>query len=106
MSDGDGHHGTGTDTLCIVKVEKGNNDARYRCHVTNETGEKFSKEAIFKVGKLVMNVIDMCAAENFYWYRNLTEFSLCHNIKHLCLFSKLAARMGTYFRRVLIFIGC
>ena len=28
------------------------------------------------------------------------------DIKHWCLFSKLAARMGAYFRGVLIFMGC
>ena len=56
LSDNDRHHDTGTDTLHIVKVEKGDNEARYRCRVKNEIGEEFSKEAVLKVGKLVVNV--------------------------------------------------
>ena len=67
LSDDDRHHGTGTDTLHIVKVEKGDSKARYRCSVKNEIEEEFSKEAVLKVGKLVINVVDMCAAENFCW---------------------------------------
>ena len=63
----DRHHDTATDTLCIVKVEKGDSKARYRCSVKNEVGEKFSKEAVLTIGKLVINVVDMCAAENIYW---------------------------------------
>ena len=46
---------TGTDTLHIIKVEKSDNKARYRCSVKNEIGEvEFSKEAVLKVGKLVI----------------------------------------------------
>ena len=52
LSDDNRHHGTGTDTLRIVKVEKGDSKARYRCSVKNEKGEEFSKEAVLKVGKL------------------------------------------------------
>ena len=65
LSDDDRHHDTDTDTLRIVKVEKGDSKAYYRCSVKNEIGEKFSKEAVLKVGKLVINVVDMCAAETF-----------------------------------------
>ena len=67
LSDDNRHHGTGTDTLHIVKVKKGDSKACYQCSVKNEIGEEFSKEAVLKVGKLVINVVDMCAAENFYW---------------------------------------
>ena len=65
LSDDDRHHDSGTDTLRIVKVENSDNKPRYRCHVTNEIGEEFSKEAVLKVGRLVVNVVDMCTAENF-----------------------------------------
>ena len=64
LSDDDRHHDTGTDTLHIVKVEKSDNKARYRCSVKNEIDKVFSKEAILTVGKLVVNVVDMCAAEH------------------------------------------
>ena len=59
LSDDDRHHDTGTDTLRIVKVEKGDNKARYRCRVKNEIGEEFSKEAVLKVGKSLMNVFSI-----------------------------------------------
>ena len=59
LSDDDRNHGTGTDTLHIVKVEKVDNKARYRCHVKNEIGKKFSKEAVLTVGKLVINAVDI-----------------------------------------------
>ena len=58
LSDDDRHHDTGTDTLRIVKVEKGDSK-RYWCHVKNKIGEEFSKEALLKVGKLVIVVDDM-----------------------------------------------
>ena len=58
LSDDDRHHGTGTDTLCIVKVEKGDSKACYQCSVKNEIGEEFSKEAVLKVGRSVINVVD------------------------------------------------
>ena len=67
LSDDDRHHDTGTDTLHIVKVEKSDSKARYRCRVKNEIREEFSKEAVLKVGKLVINT---CAAEIFYLYLN------------------------------------
>ena len=65
LSDDDRHHDTGTDTLPIVKVEKSDSKARYRCSVKNEIGEEFSKEAVLNVGKLVINMVDMCTAETF-----------------------------------------
>ena len=52
------HHNTGTDTLCIVKVEKGDSKGRYQCHVKNEIGEVFSKEAVLIVSKLVIDLSD------------------------------------------------
>ena len=54
LSNDDRHHDTGTDTLCIVKVEKGNSKAHYRCHVKNEIAEVFSKETVLTVCKLVI----------------------------------------------------
>ena len=54
LSDDDRHCDTGTHTLRIVEMERSDNKARYRCHVRNEIGETFSKEALFKVGKLVV----------------------------------------------------
>ena len=55
LSDDDRHRDTGTHTLRIVKVEKGDNKARYRCHVKNEIGEEFSKDAVLTVSKLVID---------------------------------------------------
>ena len=69
LSDDDRHHDTGTKTLRIVKVEKGDNKARYQCRVKNEMTEEFSKEAVLKVGKLVVN---MCAAANLLLEAKLT----------------------------------
>ena len=66
LSDDNRHHGTGTDTLHIVKVEKGDSKAHYRCSVKNEI-EEFSKEAVLTVSKLVINVFSMCTAKNFHW---------------------------------------
>ena len=58
LSDDDRHHGTGTDTLHIVKVEKmGDNKARYRCSVRSEIGEEFSDEAVLTVSKLMIVVV-------------------------------------------------
>ena len=62
LSDDDRHHDTDTDTLRIVKVEK-SDGKHYRCRVKNEIGKEFSKEAVLKVGKLV--VIVMCVQLNF-----------------------------------------
>ena len=60
LSDDDRHCETGTHTLGIVKVEKSDNKARYRCLVKNEIGEEFSKDALLTVSKLVINVVDAC----------------------------------------------
>ena len=67
LSDDDRHHGTGTDNLHIVKVEKGDSKSHYQCSVKNEIGEEFSKEAVLTVGKLIINIVDVCTAKNFYW---------------------------------------
>ena len=64
LSDDGRHHGTGTDTLRIVKVEKGDSKAHYQCSVKNEIGEEFSKEAVL-VGKLIMDVFNMCVLPYF-----------------------------------------
>jgi len=63
LSDDDRHHDTDTDNLHIVKVEKRDSKARYRCSVKNEVGEEFSTEAVLTVSKLVI----MCTAKNFHW---------------------------------------
>ena len=60
LSDDDRHRDTGTHTLRIVKVEKGDNKARYRCLVKNKIGVEFSKDALRTVSKLVINVVDVC----------------------------------------------
>ena len=61
LSDDDRHRDTGTHTLGIVKMEKSDNKARYRCLVKNEIGEEFSKDALLTVSKLViMSVVDVC----------------------------------------------
>ena len=54
LSDDGRHHDTSTDTLRIVKVKKGDSKAHYRCHVTNEIGNEFSREAVLTVSKLVI----------------------------------------------------
>ena len=54
LSDDDRHHDTGTDTLHIVKVEKGDSKGHYGCHVKNEIGDEFSREAVLTVSKLVI----------------------------------------------------
>ena len=54
LSDDDRYHDTDNDTLHIMQVEKGDSKAHYRCHVKNEIGEEFSKEAILTVSKLVI----------------------------------------------------
>ena len=56
LSDDGRHHDTDTDTLRILKVEKGDSKGRYRCHVKNEIKEEFSKEAILTVSKLVIGL--------------------------------------------------
>ena len=57
LSDDDRHHGTDTDTLRIVKVEKGDSKAHYWCSVKNEIGEEFSEEAVLTVSKLMIEVV-------------------------------------------------
>ena len=64
LSNDDRYHDTGTDTLHIVKVEKGDSKAHYRCHVKNETGDEFSRDAVLIVSKLV--IIDMGVVEKFH----------------------------------------
>ena len=54
LSNNDRYHDTGTDILRIVKVEKCDSKDHYRCHVKNEIGEEFSKEAVLTVSKLVI----------------------------------------------------
>ena len=58
LSDDDRHHGTGTNTLHIVKVEKGDSKAHYQCSVRNEIGEEFSKEAVLTVSKLIIGLYE------------------------------------------------
>ena len=52
LSDDDRHQDTDTDTLHILKVEK--SKASYRCHIMNDFGERFSKEAVLTVSKLII----------------------------------------------------
>ena len=52
LSNDDRHHDASTDTLRVVKVEKGDSKAHYRCHVKNEIGDEFSREAVLTVSKL------------------------------------------------------
>ena len=59
LSDGDRFCDTNTDTLHILEVEK-SDKGRYRCHIENDLGEEFSKEAVLKVSKLFIVVDDMC----------------------------------------------
>ena len=60
LSDDDRHCDTGTHTLHIVKMEIFDNKAHYRCHVKNEIGEEFSREAVLTVSKLVISVVNIC----------------------------------------------
>ena len=60
LRDGNKYCDTGTHTLHIVNMEKSDNKAHYRCLVKNEIGEEFSKDALFTVSKLVINVVDVC----------------------------------------------
>ena len=69
LSDDDRYCDTDTDTLHIVKVEMGDSKAHYRCHVKNETGEEFSREAVLTVSKLVIDCKLSLAAKH-------TEFFL------------------------------
>ena len=69
LSDDDRYRDTDTDTLRIVKVEKGDSKAHYWCSVKNEIGEEFSKEAVLTVSKLVIDCKLSLAAKH-------TEFFL------------------------------
>ena len=55
LSDDSKYHDTSTDTLHIVKVEKADSKAHYRCHVKNEIGDEFSRDAVLTVSKLVID---------------------------------------------------
>ena len=59
LSDGDKHQGVHTDTLKIVKVEKGDQGC-YRCLVKNDVDRTISDEALLTDSKLVM--LTMCLA--------------------------------------------
>ena len=48
-----------TDTFRISKVEK-SDKASYRCHIKNDLGEKFSKEAVLTVSKWIIVVDVRC----------------------------------------------
>ena len=56
LSDDEKYCDTDTDTLNIVEVEKGDK-GRYRCRVSNYTGEAVSKEAVLTVSKLGDDVL-------------------------------------------------
>ena len=57
LSDDEKHYDTATDTLNIVEVEK-SDKGRYRCCIKNDLDEKFSKEAVLAISKLII-VVDM-----------------------------------------------
>ena len=57
LSDDEKHYDTATDTLNIVEVEK-SDKGRYRCRIKNDLDEKFSKEAVLAISKLII-VVDM-----------------------------------------------
>ena len=54
LSDGDRYCDTNTDTLQVEMSDKG----CCRCHIENDLGEKFSKEAVPTVSELVI-VVDV-----------------------------------------------
>ena len=58
LSDDEKYYGTGTDTLHIVEVEK-RDKGHYRCRIKNDLDEKFSKEAVLAIIKLITVVVDM-----------------------------------------------
>ena len=66
LSDDDRHRDTGTHTLGIVMMEKSDNKARYRCLVKNKIGEKFSRDSVLTISKLVMMWF-MFVCSNFNW---------------------------------------
>ena len=54
LCDDNRYRDTDTDTFHISKVEKSDNKAHYRCHIKNDLDEKFSKEAVLTVSKLII----------------------------------------------------
>ena len=67
LSDDEKYCDTGTDTLHIVEVEKGDK-GRYRCCVSNYTGETFSEEAFLTVSKLVIHVGWVCVLFTYNYF--------------------------------------
>lgn len=51
LSEDGRHHGTDTDTLHIVNVEKDDNKSHYRCLVKNDIEESFSQQAVLTISK-------------------------------------------------------
>ena len=66
LSNDERHHHTGTDTLRIEKLEKGDSQC-YQCHVKNEVGEEFSKEAVLTVSKLAIGRYEKPQSKIKYW---------------------------------------
>ena len=60
LSDDNRYRDTDTDTLHILKVEKSDSKASYRCHIKNDLGERFSKEAVLIVSKLIIDEDGIC----------------------------------------------
>ena len=56
LSDNDRYYDTKKDSLHIVEVMRGVKNARYRCHVKNYIGEKYSDEAFLTVSKSVVKL--------------------------------------------------
>ena len=84
LSDDDRHCGTDTDTLRIIKVEKGDSKAHYRCHVKNEIGEEFSRDAVLTVSKLMVEVVCVLLARVIR--ASLTEPHTSGTAFHLCVY--------------------
>ena len=75
---------TNTDTLHILEVEN-SDKGRYRCHIKNDLREKFSKEAVLTVSKLIIVVDVMCLTS---WLNLPSSFSFMYDVgnKILILF--------------------
>ena len=58
LSDDEKYYDTGTDALHILEVEK-SDKGRYRCRIKNVLDEKFSKESVLAISKLIIVVDDM-----------------------------------------------
>ena len=58
LSDDEKYYDTSTDALHIVEVEK-SDKGRYRCRIKNVLDEKFSKESVLAISKLIIVVDDM-----------------------------------------------